>query len=87
MVETTSEITSGTDPERYRSYLLRLWREAPGAPWRCQVHCVGSGQERRLAGLERLFDFLEAELSEASRPGEAWNQNQNKGECVCERED
>lgn len=31
------------DPDRYRSYLLRLWREAPGAPWRCQVQCVGTG--------------------------------------------
>jgi hypothetical protein len=80
MVETTPEIRTGTEPERYRSYLLRLWREAPGAPWRCQVHCVGSGQERRFPGLERLFDFLESELSEPSGPGEAWNQNWKKGE-------
>jgi hypothetical protein len=56
-----------TDAMRYRSYLLRLWRESPGEPWRCQVRCVGSGHERRFGSLARLFEFLEAEASEAPR--------------------
>jgi hypothetical protein len=71
MEERMPDIPSGTDLDRYRSYLLRLWREAPGEPWRCQVHCVGSGQERRFPGLDRLFDFLETDLSDVTRPGEA----------------
>jgi hypothetical protein len=50
--------THSTDPDRYRSYLVRLWREAPGAPWRCQVQCVGTERERRFAGLAELFEFL-----------------------------
>ena len=53
------------DPERYRSYLLRLWRESPDAPWRVHVHCVQSGVERRFAGLAGLFQFLDADASEA----------------------
>lgn len=46
------------DPDRYRSYLLRLWREAPGSPWRCQVSCVGTGRQKRFATLAELFEFL-----------------------------
>jgi hypothetical protein len=53
------------DPDRYRSYLLRLWREAPGGPWRCQVQCVGTGQERRFAGLAEMFAFLVADAAGA----------------------
>lgn len=73
------------DPGRYRSYLVRLWREAPGEPWRCHLHSVGTGQERRFATLARLFEFLEAEASgDASshggegspeEPGEKGNAN------------
>jgi hypothetical protein len=51
------------DPDRYRSYLLRMWREAPDAPWRCQVQCVGTGRERRFGGLAELFEFLLAEAA------------------------
>jgi hypothetical protein len=58
----------GADPSRYRSYLLRLWREAPGAPWRCQAHCVGTGQERRFPGLAELYEFLEAEAAGSEPP-------------------
>ena len=54
------------DPDRYRSYLLRLWREAPGAPWRCQVQCVGTGGERRFAGMKEMFEFLLADAAGAS---------------------
>jgi len=53
----------GIDPDRYRSYLVRLWREAPGAPWRCQVQCVNTGQERRFAGLAEAFEFLVADVA------------------------
>jgi hypothetical protein len=58
------------DPDRYRSYMVRLWREAPGAPWRCQVRCVGTGRERRFACLAELFEFLTADVAGASEYGE-----------------
>jgi hypothetical protein len=51
------------DPDRYRSYLLRLWRESPGEPWRCQVQCVGAGDERRFAGLAEMLEFLLADAA------------------------
>ncbi|UCD53395.1 MAG: hypothetical protein JSW27_12240 [Phycisphaerales bacterium] len=54
------------DPDRYRSYMVRLWREAPGAPWRCQVSCVGTSHERRFATLAELFEFLAADVSGGS---------------------
>jgi hypothetical protein len=54
------------DPDRYRSYLLRLWREAPGAPWRCHVQCVGTGDERRFAGMREMFEFLLADADGAA---------------------
>ena len=59
----------GTDPARYRSYLLRLWREEASMSWRCQVQCVGSGRVLRFDGERRLFEFLEAELGHADRTG------------------
>jgi len=65
MGETEATVTVSADPERYRSYLLRLWHEGPGAPWRAHVHCVQTGAERRFAGLAELFEFLAAEASEA----------------------
>jgi hypothetical protein len=63
--------THSVDPHRYRSYLLRLWREAPAAPWRCQVCCVGTGKEHRFAGLVELFEFLVADAAGGSEGGEA----------------
>jgi hypothetical protein len=60
--------TRGANPARYRSYLVRLWRETPGEPWRCQVHCVTTGRERRFAGLTELFEFLEVEAANSEPP-------------------
>lgn len=54
------------DSGRYRSYMVRLWREAPGDPWRCQVSCVGTVQEQRSASPAELFDFLVADAAERS---------------------
>jgi hypothetical protein len=59
-----------TDPDRYRSYMVRLWREAPGDPWRCQVQCVGTGREQRFAGLTELFEFLVVDVAGGSEGGE-----------------
>ena len=56
-------VVRSNDLDRYRSYLLRLWREAPGAPWRCQVRCLSTGLERRFAGLAEAFEFLVADAA------------------------
>jgi hypothetical protein len=54
------------DADRYRSYLVRLWREAPDGPWRCQASCLGTRVERRFAGLAELFEFLLADAAAGS---------------------
>jgi hypothetical protein len=43
----------------YRSYLLRLWRDHPGAPWRATlIDVVQPEEQRHFAALEALFVFL-----------------------------
>jgi hypothetical protein len=54
------------DSGRYRSYLVRLWRDAPGCPWRCQVTCVGTARQQRFAGLAEMLEFLVADAASAS---------------------
>lgn len=46
------------DPERYQSFLLRLWKETPDLPWRYQVHCVATGDEYRFSELDQVIAFL-----------------------------
>lgn len=70
MDELRPAISRTIDPDRYRSYLLRLWRQGPSMPWRCQVQCVGTGQELRFAGLAELFEFLAADAAGGSERGE-----------------
>ncbi len=59
---------AAADPVRYRSYLVRLWREQDEGPWRCQVRCVVTGQELRFGGLEGLFEFLKADAAGEPEP-------------------
>lgn len=58
--EETEEL-GGPEATEYRSYLLRLWREGPAAPWRGHVRSITAREERRFASLEALFAFLEEE--------------------------
>ena len=69
MEELRAVAVHNIDPDRYRSYLVRLWREAPGGAWRCQVLCVGTDRELRFAGLEELFEFL---VTDAAGAGATW---------------
>jgi hypothetical protein len=49
-----------SDPERYQSYLLRLWKEAPDLPWRYQVRCVATGEEHRFSEFDQVLAFLQS---------------------------
>ena len=68
-----------TDPERYQSFLLRLWKETPELPWRFQVRCVSTGKEHRFSELEQVLAFLQEaaagerglEADWEGRPGDA----------------
>lgn len=42
----------------YLSYLVRMWQEYPGAPWRASVQSVQSGKVANFASLDALTEFL-----------------------------
>jgi hypothetical protein len=48
-------------PQRYLSYLLRLWRTAEDetAGWRASLEMPGTGERRGFASLEELFRWLQ----------------------------
>jgi hypothetical protein len=48
-----------------QAYLLRLWREHPGAPMRATlVPVAGPDEQQHFADLEVLYAFLRAQTSE-----------------------
>jgi hypothetical protein len=58
----TSE-TSST-PSRYRSFLLRVWRESEHGAWRASLESVTTGERRGFPDLPSLYAFLQAECQE-----------------------
>ena len=43
----------------YRSYLLRLWQETPGARWRASLQDAASGELTAFGSTEQLVAFLQ----------------------------
>lgn len=61
---------------RYISYLLRLWRESDSGPWRATL--VGqSGQTRSFADPDRLFAFLQAQMTSPAAGDESTRPDDN----------
>ena len=68
-------------PSLYQAYLLRLWREGPGAPWRASLEPPGSAAPLRFGTVGTLFAFLRDQLADPdpaaasarapTRPGES----------------
>ncbi len=46
------------DSACHQIYLLSLWRETPGAPWRAALRLAGSQERIGFADLEALALFL-----------------------------
>jgi hypothetical protein len=44
--------------KKYRSYILRLWCEAPDRCWRASLEDPRTGKRMGFASLEQLFAFL-----------------------------
>ncbi len=62
----------------YLSYLLRLWRvdgdngdQRNPAVWRASLENPHTGERKGFAGLDELFDFLQAQTEEIPRYAEA----------------
>lgn len=48
-----------TTHAQYRAYLLRLWRERTGTPWRIMLKSVPAGEQHSFTDLESLFMYLD----------------------------
>jgi len=47
---------------KYRSYLLRVWHEGSG--WRFTLTSLSDDRQRGFASLEKLGDFVQAQMAE-----------------------
>jgi hypothetical protein len=60
------------DLQHYHAYLLRLWREEEGMPWRATLQNPHTGEQEGFASVEQLISFIrgktEAEKSSGSKP-------------------
>lgn len=54
-----------------RLYVLRLWREAVGAPWRAALLPTGGAAPQGFAGLGQLAAYLRELAGEDGPPGAA----------------
>jgi hypothetical protein len=52
-------------PSLYQAYLLRLWRDGPGAPWRASLEPPDGTAPVRFGTVGTLFAFLRDQLADA----------------------
>ena len=57
-------------PSRYQAYLLRLWRDGPGAPWRGSLEVPAGAAPVRFGTVAALFAFLRDQLADPDPPPE-----------------
>jgi hypothetical protein len=57
---------------RYRAFLLRLWQESPGQPWRASLQDAGTDERHGFPDLDQLLDFLHTQTGPKARPGPRW---------------
>jgi len=57
-----------TQPD-YLAYLLRLWRDGDGAPWRGSLENTSTGEAKPFAEIRRLTAYLEHITGEAPPEG------------------
>lgn len=51
----------------YQSFMLRLWRESPDAPYRASLQATTDGEQILFSDLDALFSFLN-QLDQAGNP-------------------
>lgn len=44
--------------QHYHAYLLRIWREAEGMPWRATLQNPHTGEQEGFASVDQLIDFI-----------------------------
>jgi hypothetical protein len=50
-------------PNRYQSYLLRLWRDDARGPWRASLQSTATGQMRFFADAGEVWGFIQTQLA------------------------
>jgi hypothetical protein len=56
---------------RYQAYLLRLWREGPGAPWRASLEVPGGRDSFCFGNVGALFAYLHDQLADPDPDSDA----------------
>jgi hypothetical protein len=57
-------------PVDYSAFLLRMWREGDGTPWRAALQEVDGGTLMRFRDLEGLFEYLRKRAETSSSDDE-----------------
>jgi hypothetical protein len=60
-----ADSTPVTGTRRSRSYLLRLWQEAPDLPWRAMLRCIPTKEVRLFRNIEELTAYLKTHRDDA----------------------
>jgi hypothetical protein len=50
--------------QHYHAYLLRIWREEEGMPWRATLQNPHTGEQEGFASVEQLIDFIRYKIEE-----------------------
>ena len=51
------------EPQTYRSYLLRMWREGQAdEPWRASLQSAVTGERQGFASLDDLFGYIRSQV-------------------------
>lgn len=53
---------NANQPSNYLSYLLRLWRDHPGASWQASLQSASTEKIYQFANAEELWAFLTAQM-------------------------
>lgn len=66
----TSTSDSGDSRPHYRAFLVRIWRDSDGAPWRASITHVVSGELYKFAELPMVWQHIQHQLgTETDRKG------------------
>lgn len=52
--------------QHYHAYLLRIWREAEGMPWRATLQNPHTGEQEGFASVDQLIAFIRSKTEEDS---------------------
>ena len=53
---------NNSEGSTYRSYLLRLWRDNPRAPWQASLQSTATEQIYYFVDVDQMWAFLKAKL-------------------------